>query len=122
MYYLMCVPIEGPLLSEVPVSSGRILGENGTQKNTWKPHGLGHHSFFSPQCPCSAVIYKTNHCFSSSDFICKLNHITISPHLASKKGQSSPAKIEKSIFNSDMKGANEHFSVSLKRPNWYFKM
>ena len=115
----MCVVIEGPLLSEVPVSSGRILGENGAQKKyvetswTWPPF-----FFSSPQHPCGGVIYKANHCSSSSDFISKLNHSTLFPHLASKKGQNSPTKIEKSISNSDMKGVNEHFSVSLEKPNW----
>ena len=78
--------------------------------------------FSSPQCPCGVVIYKTNHGSSSSDFISKLNHRTIFPHLASKKGQNSPAKIEKSASNSGMKGVNEHLSVTLKKPNWYFKM
>ena len=80
---------------------------------TWPPF-----FFSSPQHPCGGVIYKANHCSSSSDFISKLNHSTLFPHLASKKGQNSPAKIEKSISNSDMKGVNEHFSVSLEKPNW----
>ena len=57
MYYLMCVVIEGPLLSEVPVSSGRILGENGAQKNMWKPHGLGHHFSFPPHSIPVVVLY-----------------------------------------------------------------
>ena len=59
MLYLMCVVTEGPLLSEAPVSSGRILGENGAQKNTRKPHGLGHHFFFSsPQGKISIVCIR----------------------------------------------------------------